>query len=228
MMEGYAPSLEGYYYCHCGLLLPKMPRNPDRGADFIADGTSDRNADGTSYRNADGNADGNATNIPMTGKPMQLGQTALPSNIPTTGKPTRTGRPTRTRKPTITRRPAITRRPTRRPTICISSKSSKNSKGAKGSSLCSGAKASVSGFSNPLPTLDLLCFRRKEKTRFRHIVFSSFHDTCHTPSSLPRSIIPPYPLPAFFKRKIMTHAQKNEKIDKKKENNIATGLFDRT
>jgi len=26
----------------------------------------------------------------------------------------------------------------------------------------------------------------------------------------------------------MTHAQKNEKIDKKKKNNIATGLFDRT
>ena len=68
MMEGYAPSLEGYYYCHCGLLLPKMPRNPDRGADFVADGTSDRNADGTSYRNADGNADGNAKKYPPNRK----------------------------------------------------------------------------------------------------------------------------------------------------------------
>jgi len=170
-MEGYAPSSGGYYYHHCGLLLPKTPRNPDRGADFVADGTSDRNADGTSYRNADGNADGNATNIPMTGKPMQLGQTALPSNIPTTGKPTRTGMPTRTRKPTITRRPAITRRPTRRPTICTSLKSSKNSKGAKGLSHCLVAKGSVSGFSNPPPPLMFFVFE-ENKTRFRPILYS--------------------------------------------------------
>ena len=63
-MEGYAPSSGGYYFRRRGLLLPKTPSYPDRGADFVADGTSDRNpdgnADGTSDRNADGNANGNA------------------------------------------------------------------------------------------------------------------------------------------------------------------------
>jgi hypothetical protein len=74
-------------------------------------------------------------------------------------------------------------------------------------------------FQTPPPPLIFFVIEEKKNSIPTYIVFSSFHDACHTPSSLPRSLIPPYPLPTFFKR---------EKKDKKKKNNIATSLFDRT